>query len=51
MDQNSLKEYCLSQKGAVETFPFGEQAAVYKIGTKMFALINLEEINENYIEM
>ncbi len=43
MERDSLKKYCLSKKGASETFPFGNQAAVYKIANKMFALINLEE--------
>lgn len=41
MELKVLKNYCLSRKGSVETYPFGEQAAVYKVGGKMFALINL----------
>ena len=34
-----LRNYCLSKKGAVETFPFGEDVRVFKVITKMFALV------------
>ena len=30
---------CAARRGATETYPFGEDTAVYKIGGKMFALI------------
>jgi predicted DNA-binding protein (MmcQ/YjbR family) len=33
-----LKEYCLSKKGARETYPFDAVTTVFKVGTKMFAL-------------
>lgn len=34
--------YCLSKKGAEETFPFDEQTLVFKVMGKMFALTGLE---------
>jgi predicted DNA-binding protein (MmcQ/YjbR family) len=30
---------CADKRGAVETYPFGADTAVYKVGGKMFALI------------
>jgi predicted DNA-binding protein (MmcQ/YjbR family) len=30
---------CASRHGAVETYPFGPDTAVYKVGGKMFALV------------
>jgi predicted DNA-binding protein (MmcQ/YjbR family) len=30
---------CAAQPGAVETYPFGAETAVYKVGGKMFALV------------
>ena len=38
-----LRAYCLQQTGAVEEFPFGPQAAVYKVMGKMFALVPVDE--------
>lgn len=31
-------EYCLSKPGAVETYPFGPDVVVFKVGGKIFAL-------------
>jgi predicted DNA-binding protein (MmcQ/YjbR family) len=39
MDRNDLRQYCLSRRAAVETFPFGEGVAVYKVMGKVFALL------------
>jgi predicted DNA-binding protein (MmcQ/YjbR family) len=39
MERDELRAYCLSQKGAVEEFPFGDDAAVFKVSGKMFALL------------
>jgi predicted DNA-binding protein (MmcQ/YjbR family) len=39
MDREQLRAYCLSKKGAVETFPFGEEVSVFKVMDKMFALV------------
>ncbi len=38
MDHKRLREYCLSKKGAVETFPFGPEVRVFKVSGKVFAL-------------
>jgi len=42
IDAQELWAYCLSRIGAEETFPFGPDAAVYKVLGKMFALIPQE---------
>ena len=42
MNIESVREYCLSKKGATEGFPFGENTLVVKVCDKMFALINLD---------
>jgi predicted DNA-binding protein (MmcQ/YjbR family) len=39
LEREDLRAHCLSQRGASEDFPFGPEAAVYKVGGKMFALI------------
>lgn len=39
MDQQQAREYLLSRPEAVEEFPFGPGAAVFKIKGKMFALL------------
>lgn len=36
-----LRKYLLSKKGAMETFPFGEDTFVYKAGDKIFAITSL----------
>lgn len=44
MNIETIIEYCLTKKGAVEDFPFDEETLVFKVGGKMFALIPLEKI-------
>jgi predicted DNA-binding protein (MmcQ/YjbR family) len=41
MNIESLREYCISKKGADESFPFGEDTLVFKVKGKIFALVNL----------
>jgi predicted DNA-binding protein (MmcQ/YjbR family) len=36
-----LRDHCLSFTGAEETFPFGPETSVFKVGGKMFALSQL----------
>jgi predicted DNA-binding protein (MmcQ/YjbR family) len=36
-----LRDLCLSFTGAEETFPFGPDVSVFKVGGKMFALCDL----------
>jgi predicted DNA-binding protein (MmcQ/YjbR family) len=42
MDPTELRDLCLSFTGAEETFPFGPETSVFKVGGKMFALSQLE---------
>src|SRR5882757_1069281 len=42
MDAEGLREQCLSFAAAEETFPFGPETSVFKVGGKMFALSQLD---------
>ena len=42
MTADELRAICLSFAGAEETFPFGPETSVFKVGGKMFALVSLE---------
>lgn len=46
MDIESLRDYCLTKKGATEHFPFDEYTLVFKVGGKMFALTSLNKWEE-----
>ncbi len=35
--------FCIALPGAVLTFPFGEETAVYKVGGKVFALTGVDQ--------
>lgn len=39
LDYEAVRRYCLSQVAAVEEFPFGPDARVFKVMGKMFALM------------
>ena len=39
MTREEAHAACANQRGAVETYPFGPDTAVYKVGGKMFALL------------
>jgi predicted DNA-binding protein (MmcQ/YjbR family) len=41
MNPAELRDYCLSLRGAEETFPFGPNTSVFKVAGKMFALSQL----------
>ncbi|MGH2850060.1 MAG: MmcQ/YjbR family DNA-binding protein [Solirubrobacteraceae bacterium] len=41
VNASELRGYCLSLAGAEETFPFGPETSVFKVGGKMFALSRL----------
>jgi predicted DNA-binding protein (MmcQ/YjbR family) len=49
LSNDELRKICLAQKSAVETYPFGEQVAVFKVMGKMFALVAFDE--ESYISL
>ena len=40
MNHKSVEDYILSLPNARLDYPFGEDVAVYKVGDKMFALVN-----------
>ena len=42
MNIETLRDYCISKKGADESFPFGEDTLVFKVTGKIFALVNLD---------
>ncbi|GGU95331.1 DNA-binding protein [Kitasatospora herbaricolor] len=42
MKPAALKAACLSLNGAEETFPFGPETSVFKVGGKIFALSTLD---------
>ena len=44
MNIEQLREYCISKKGATESFPFDEHTLVFKVMGKMFALVALERV-------
>ncbi len=43
MNVEEVREYCISKQGVTESFPFNETALVFKVGGKMFALLDLSE--------
>lgn len=45
MNIEQLREYCISKPGVTESFPFGEDTLVFKVGDKLFLLTGLEEGN------
>ncbi len=44
MTPGKLRDHCLSFLGSEETFPFGPENSVFKVGGKIFALSRLTEI-------
>ena len=42
MNIEEIREYCLSKSGAEETFPFGPDTLVYKVGGKAFLLMGID---------
>ena len=43
MTPADLRDHCLTYPGSVETFPFGPETSVFKVGEKMFAVSQLED--------
>ncbi len=44
MDVETFRDFCLRKAGATESTPFGEEQLVFKVGSKMFALLAFEEM-------
>ncbi len=42
MNIEQLREYCLSKKNTEESFPFGPDTLVFKVGGKVFFLLTLD---------
>lgn len=42
MDIESVREFCLSLPKATEDFPFDESTLAFRVGGKIFAMIDLE---------
>ncbi|MBS4066669.1 MAG: MmcQ/YjbR family DNA-binding protein [Chitinophagaceae bacterium] len=43
MNIETIRDYCLSKEGAEETLPFGPHVLVYKVNSKAFLLLPLDE--------
>lgn len=41
MNIESLREYCIGKPGVTDSFPFGEDTLVFKLGEKIFLLASL----------
>lgn len=44
MNIETFRNFCLSQKGVTEAFPFDADTLVFKVMNKVFALVSLERI-------
>ncbi|GAB3496108.1 MmcQ/YjbR family DNA-binding protein [Spirosoma knui] len=42
MNPETLRDYCLTKPGVTESFPFDESTLVFKVGGKIFALLDTE---------
>jgi predicted DNA-binding protein (MmcQ/YjbR family) len=42
MDRDAVLRHCGEFPGAVETYPFGDDVAVFKVGGRIFALCHLD---------
>jgi len=42
MNTETLRLYCISKPGATESFPFDESTLVFKVGGKIFALLDID---------
>ena len=43
MDIETIREYVLGKEGVTEGFPFGETVLVFKVNSKIFLLLPLDE--------
>lgn len=43
MNIETLREHCIIKPGVTESFPFGEETLVFKVGGKIFLLIGVDE--------
>jgi predicted DNA-binding protein (MmcQ/YjbR family) len=45
MNIEAYRNYCIAKKGVTESFPFDDRVLVFKVGGKMFALIDIEDLD------
>lgn len=45
MNIEELRDYCLTKPASTESFPFGEDTLVFKVGGKIFLLASLTTAN------
>ncbi|GKX29547.1 DNA-binding protein [Vallitalea longa] len=43
LTRDEVKKYILNKPGAYEDFPFGDDTPVFKVGSRMFSLINKDK--------
>ena len=48
MNIEELREFCLTRRGASESFPFGDDILVFKVMNKMFAVLWLEPRGDGF---
>ena len=46
MNVEEIRDFALSLKDSIESFPFGEDTIVFKTNNKMFLLLPLDEIDQ-----
>ncbi|SDI00104.1 MmcQ/YjbR family DNA-binding protein [Myroides phaeus] len=46
MDIGVIYDYCLHKQGVTEDFPFDEEVLTFKVGGKIFLLLNLKKWEE-----
>lgn len=51
MGLEKVREYFLSKQGSVEDTPFSKQVPVFKVGDKIFGLINIHETDRKSINL
>ena len=42
MNIETIREFCISKRNAIECFPFGDDTLVFKVNNKIFAMVNLD---------
>ncbi|MVN92220.1 MmcQ/YjbR family DNA-binding protein [Mucilaginibacter aquatilis] len=45
MNIEDVRNYCLQKQGVTESFPFGPETLVFKVGERLFLLIGLDTAN------
>jgi predicted DNA-binding protein (MmcQ/YjbR family) len=48
MNLDTFRKYCLSKKGVTEDTPFDETTLVFRVGGKIFALTDIEQVHFSF---